>query len=327
MKQAPDMEQAIDILKRSSLEVELAAKEKEIAQLVEEVQKLQSMVNKMREHNSTATARLEEALETKSRAFSLLEEKLRTQDDYDELKRELSILKSIEFAGNEKEEDAKSKSLEMLLLEKNKALQAENTHLKVAKTELSERYGRLEAQYQEAFTAITEQKQLIAQLEEDLRSVNALSSMFRGDAEGEAGVPVPVEMVADAVKDVQQGAPGTPALMAGIPSDNLKAAAGSLLPIVQSQRERYRLRAQELEAQNVAQTQQVQLIQNELDKLRSDNLKLYEKIKFLQSYPSKAGESSVEVESRYSSQYEAKLDPFSSFSKKEKQKRYMNLKP
>ena len=30
MQQAPDMEQAIDILKRSSLEVELAAKEKEV---------------------------------------------------------------------------------------------------------------------------------------------------------------------------------------------------------------------------------------------------------------------------------------------------------
>ncbi len=30
MKSAPDMEQAIDILKRSSLEVELAAKEKEV---------------------------------------------------------------------------------------------------------------------------------------------------------------------------------------------------------------------------------------------------------------------------------------------------------
>ena len=34
MQKAPDMEQAIDILKRSSLEVELAAKEKEVNQLL-----------------------------------------------------------------------------------------------------------------------------------------------------------------------------------------------------------------------------------------------------------------------------------------------------
>ena len=50
-----------------------------------------------------------------------------------------------------------------------------------------------------------EQKQLITQLEEDLRSVNALSSMFRPDAEGEAGPPShSAELVADAVKEFSQ---------------------------------------------------------------------------------------------------------------------------
>ena len=45
------------------------------------------------------------------------------------------------------------------------------------------RYSKLQEQYNEAFGTIQEQKQLITQLEEDLRSVNAVSSMFRGDAE------------------------------------------------------------------------------------------------------------------------------------------------
>lgn len=44
-------------------------------------------------------------------------------------------------------------------------------------------FGKLQEQYTEAFGTIQEQKQLITQLEEDLRSVNALSVMFRGDAE------------------------------------------------------------------------------------------------------------------------------------------------
>lgn len=39
--------------------------------------------------------------------------------------------------------------------------------------------------------------------------------------------------------------------------------------------------------QVVAHQQQMQLQQNEMDKLRSDNVKLYEKIKFLQSYTAK----------------------------------------
>jgi len=48
---------------------------------------------------------------------------------------------------------------------------------------LSGRYSKLQQQYNEAFTSIQDQKQLIAQLEEDLRSVNAWSAMFRGTAE------------------------------------------------------------------------------------------------------------------------------------------------
>ena len=52
MQKGPDMEQAIDILQRSSLEVELAAKEKEIGQLVEDVQRLQASLKKLQETTS-----------------------------------------------------------------------------------------------------------------------------------------------------------------------------------------------------------------------------------------------------------------------------------
>ncbi len=68
--------------------------------------------------------------------------------------------------------------------------------------------------------------------------------------------------------------------------------------------------------QTVAQQQQVLMLQNEMDKLRSDNVKLYEKIKFLQAYPTKGTAGSEEAEARYSGQYEERLDPFSSFGRK-----------
>ncbi|KAG7215596.1 hypothetical protein INR49_022122 [Caranx melampygus] len=100
----------------------------------------------------------------------------------------------------------------------------------------------------------------------------------------------------------------------------------SLLSIISSQRERFRSRNQELEAENRSMQQTMQALQNELDSLRADNIKLYEKIKFLQSYPSKAGGSDDTV-MRYSSQYEERLDPFASFSKKERQRRYLSLSP
>ncbi|PVD31494.1 hypothetical protein C0Q70_06906 [Pomacea canaliculata] len=176
---------------------------------------------------------------------------------------------------------------------------------------------KIQKEYGEAVATVTEQKSLLAQLEEDLRSVKALSSMFRGDAEGEPGPADPAsELVADIVRDVMPSSGG----------DVTKSAADSLLPIVQSQRERYRLRAQELEAQALSQQQQLTLFQNEIDKLRSDNVKLYEKIRFLQSYPTKGAADDGAV-NRYSSQYEERLDPFTTFSRKERQRRYGELRP
>uniref|UniRef100_T1IJV7 Homeobox protein cut-like n=1 Tax=Strigamia maritima TaxID=126957 RepID=T1IJV7_STRMM len=91
IQKAPDMEQTIDILTRSSLEVELAAKEKEISQLVDDVQRLQSTIKQMKETASAQIARLEEALEEKNRLVQQLEDKLLAQKDYDEIKRELRV--------------------------------------------------------------------------------------------------------------------------------------------------------------------------------------------------------------------------------------------
>ncbi|KAL3856802.1 hypothetical protein ACJMK2_011519 [Sinanodonta woodiana] len=191
----------------------------------------------------------------------------------------------------------------------------------------TERYKQLQVEYQEAVSTVQEQKQLIHQLEEDLRSMNALSSMFRGDAEGTETKPSTpsAELMAEAIKEAKLEGSFS---MYDTPSS--KYAANSLLPIVQSQRERYRIRALELEAQVLSQQQQVSMFQNEMDKLRSDNVKLYEKIRYLQSagYPHREKITGDDgTLNRYSTQYEEKLDPFSSFSRKEKTRKYMNLKP
>lgn len=316
------MEHSLELLSRSGLEVELAAKEKEVVQLVEDVQKLQASLGKLRESTAAQVAKLEEELSRKNKALALLEEKLCSQDDYEEIKRELSVLKSMEFGSRSEsyEDQGKGKSLEVLLLEKNKALQNDNTSLKLANTELSEQVKKLQRELGEAAGTVAEQKSLIEQLEEDLRNVNALSSMFRGDAEGEPSTKDPVtEVVADMVREV------TPQT-AGLETSLTRSAADSLLPIVQSQRERYRIRAQELEAQTLSQQQQLTLYQNEMDRLRSDNVKLYEKIRFLQTYSNRGGVDDVAV-SRYSSQYEERLDPFTTFSRQERQRRYGELKP
>ncbi|ELK06892.1 Homeobox protein cut-like 1 [Pteropus alecto] len=174
IQKAPDVEQAIEVLTRSSLEVELAAKEREIAQLVEDVQRLQASLTKLRENSASQISQLEQQLSAKNStlkqlvetpifsarppmvllyhlrtgansvdleilcASRQLEEKLKGQADYEEVKKELTILKSMEFAPSEGAgtQDA-SKPLEVLLLEKNRSLQSENAALRISNSDLS----------------------------------------------------------------------------------------------------------------------------------------------------------------------------------------------
>ncbi|XP_021110122.1 protein CASP isoform X9 [Heterocephalus glaber] len=142
IQKAPDVEQAIEVLTRSSLEVELAAKEREIAQLVEDVQRLQASLTKLRENSASQISQLEQQLSTKNSTLKQLEEKLKGQADYEEVKKELNILKSMEFAPSEGAGTQEAaKPLEVLLLEKNRSLQSENAALRISNSDLSGPYS------------------------------------------------------------------------------------------------------------------------------------------------------------------------------------------
>ncbi|XP_072496413.1 homeobox protein cut-like 1 isoform X5 [Notamacropus eugenii] len=142
IQKAPDVEQAIEVLTRSSLEVELAAKEREIAQLVEDVQRLQASLTKLRENSASQISQLEQQLSAKNSTLKQLEEKLKGQADYEDVKKELNILKSMEFTPSDGAgtQDA-SKPLEVLLLEKNRSLQSENATLRITNSDLSGQYS------------------------------------------------------------------------------------------------------------------------------------------------------------------------------------------
>ncbi|XP_006859731.1 PREDICTED: homeobox protein cut-like 1-like isoform X3 [Chrysochloris asiatica] len=313
IQKAPDV--AIEVLTRSSLEVELAAKEREIAQLVEDVQRLQASLTKLRENSASQISQLEQQLSTKNSTLKQLEEKLKGQADYEEVKKELNILKSMEFAPSEGAgtQDT-SKPLEMLLLEKNRSLQSENAALRISNSDLSGRCTELQSHVTEAVATVAEQRNLIVQLEQDLSTIQSIQ---RPDAEGAA------EAIPEPIKEATALFYG-PSVPASSPLP--EGQVGSLLSIISSQRERFRARNQELEAENRLAQHTIHALQSELGSLRADNIKLFEKIKFLQNYPGR-GSGSDDTELRYSSQYEERLDPFSSFSKRERQRKYLSLSP
>ncbi|KAF9930662.1 hypothetical protein FBU30_000202 [Linnemannia zychae] len=70
----------------------------------------------------------------------------------------------------------------------------------------------------------------------------------------------------------------------GTPGVGASSADSSILPIVTSQRDRFRQRNSELEEQLREQSEQISNLKNETSQLQRDNLKLYEKIKYMQSY-------------------------------------------
>ncbi|XP_034024208.1 cut-like homeobox 1b isoform X2 [Thalassophryne amazonica] len=135
-KDNPDMEQPVEMTSHSNLEAELRAKERETAQLVEDIQRLQVSLTKLRETTSSQITQLEQQLTTKTAILKELEEKLQKQADYEEVKKELSILKSMEFGTSDSVQDS-AKPLEVLLVERNRSLQSENASLRIANTALS----------------------------------------------------------------------------------------------------------------------------------------------------------------------------------------------
>ncbi|XP_013167772.1 PREDICTED: homeobox protein cut isoform X3 [Papilio xuthus] len=84
----------------TNLEIELAAKEKEIAQLVEDVRRLQASLSALQEAHSQQLRRLEERLDEKKQHIARLEARLDTQRDYDDIKREISMLRSLDLSSD-----------------------------------------------------------------------------------------------------------------------------------------------------------------------------------------------------------------------------------
>jgi homeobox protein cut-like len=322
------IQNSIDLITTSTLEVELSAKEKEISQLVDDIQKLQMKSIKIKQMHESEKQSLEDKLSQKEQLLRQLEAQLKSNEDYEEIKRELIILKSIEFNSNDLLND--QKPLEVLLLEKNRQLQSENTQLKVQGTDYKGRYEEEKQRNLNLSKTIGEQKQLISDLERDLLNV------ARNDSTKQtSSVLVLNSAVENNSLDYLGAASEAPSSGSEMIVDSQDSSL-SLLNIVSSQRERFRLRVQELEMETISYKQQLNIIQGDMERLKQDNVKLYEKIKFLQSYEmnkksgrSKYSTSNADEEivlNRYTNEYEKRLDPFTKFRSNERQKTYTNLK-
>ena len=184
-----------------------------------------------------------------------LESALVDQKDFCSLKKELDILKSTQFAG-EDEQKIESQSLETLLLSQNRGLQTENSLLRKQNILITNDLKQSGTNVQALQSQAQNQEALIEKLEKDLLMVNALPSayryskrfwgflknvlLFRTTGDGQSSPPnAQADFLADAVKEVAQK---STALLSDqlLPKAASQHSDSSLLTIVQSQRERFR---------------------------------------------------------------------------------------
>jgi len=311
------------------LRCQLAVKDAEVVRLVEDVTKMTKREGELEARWRKKEEELGAAVAKAQEVRQVLEQKLELQKDYETVKKDLTILKTLEFPAVVVEED--TRPLEVLILERSKALQAENSMLRLDKDRLVREVTTTKAEFEEAAGRAEKQEALVAQLEEHVEQLQTISTPYREEAEGRCSS----DMLAEALKVDSHSmdnsvfersgslSPCSPLL-----SSPDGAGSSALLPIVQAQRERLRLRNDELETLALEQQQQVSVLSRQVADLQADNLKLYEKIRFLQACGggvSRRGDVSVPVETRYQDSYEQKLDPFSNFGKQEKQRKYGQL--
>ncbi|KAI0733144.1 CASP C terminal-domain-containing protein [Fomitopsis betulina] len=312
--------------------------------------------------NAVAFKKAEDAareLQKKSAEIDQLRAKLKQYGDYDELKRELEIMKYVEFGGLEEDEDSEDvlingnsdalglrlpnpnadkanaqtgKSLEVLLVAKNKRIQEELTKFRVLHGELEASLMAAQAQLDATESELEKQRMLNEKLETDLLQ------MDQRKPNGEVGFDSPTLSALDGLAGIELGKK-TDTLARTTPIPFASSADTSILPIVTSQRDRFRQRNAELEEELRKQFNIISELRTEVKSLQADNLKLYEKVRYMQSYredasvrpstldPIPASAGGRDDMSKYRARYEEAMNPFQAFRGREATRAYESLNP
>jgi len=264
-----------------------------------------------------------------------------SRDELRVLRKKLAAFQAIEFItvtpglDSGAERDAQSSSTDgdletwasALVSRKMRKLHEENAKMRARLTDLESKLADSEKRCRTGKERLQDATQLIGRLEEDIARGST-----RGVGVGIVTATATAARIAksSAEKDVR----GAAINVGDIDEDT------SMISILKAQRDRFRQRMAVLEAKEERRSRAESALRTEVKKLRDDNVALFEKIRFLQSYRNQRsleeGLPSVSnsIRSRadpdssinkYEKMYIEKNDPFVKFRKQEMRKRYANL--
>ncbi|KAI4867734.1 CASP C terminal-domain-containing protein [Hypoxylon rubiginosum] len=232
-----------------------------------------------------------------------LKAKVQKWNDYEDIKQELEVLKSIEFATGDDDDvlaasepngsipKGKGDTLEQLLLARNKKLSDELTILRVSHQDLQSRLENLQEDMSRTNADLERSQNLNAQLENDLASLQS---------EGQNAFPSGASVAGTYTRYAPSIAPGrrggggrtspTSSIISGFDpritgGEREPVGGGSgILPMITAQRDRFKKRNAQLEGELSECHRSVSQLRQEIAALQKDNLQLYEKTRYVSTY-------------------------------------------
>ncbi|CAK7204138.1 hypothetical protein SEUCBS139899_006892 [Sporothrix eucalyptigena] len=256
-----------------------------------------------------------------------LKAKVQKWSDYEDVKQELEVLKSIEFSTGDDDDAPDSNNgarakggdtLEQLLLARNKKLSEEATILRVSHQDLQSRLSKLEEDLSQRNAEVERLQKLSEKLENDLATVEAEAPNAFPSGASVAGTYV--SRYAPTIGGRRSGGRSTSptsSIISGFnPQFSTRDGSGGeplgggsgILPMITAQRDRFKKRITQLEQELADERRVVSQLRQEVAALQRDNLNLYEKTRYMSSY-NRGGSSGLGASSSSASAYANNPNP------------------
>lgn len=268
------------------------------------------------------------------------------------MKRELRILKRLEYNADDVDapEDPEmtgagmtegdEKDLESVLVNKLRRAESDLVTERNTRLEQAKECDRMKTVMEEATKAKQEAEKLVQSLEKDLETAIATPSTPAKTPKKMIQMATSEEEASTLNSILDPDAPAPPPMAARTLSEPIKSEKEnddhSVATIVMAQRDRLRARCEALEAERDSFKRELQVQVQSSESLKTDNTKLYEKVRYLQSFSnannsraanfSKRGGNDRDLDLEALEQrYEASVDPFRQFSRAERQRKMQEM--
>ncbi|OIW29823.1 Golgi membrane protein [Coniochaeta ligniaria NRRL 30616] len=236
-----------------------------------------------------------------------LKAKVQKWSDYEDVKQELEVLKSIEFSTGDDDDaardevasdaqngtggKAKGDTLEQLLLARNKKLGDELTILRVSHQDLQNRLQDMQEELSRTNAELEKAQNLNEKLENELSNVQAEAPNAFPSGASVAGTYVSRYPPSAAPGRRASGRATSPtsSIISGFnprdsAGDQPMGGGSGILPMITAQRDRFKKRNAQLEQELSESHRTVSQLRQEIAALQKDNLNLYEKTRYVSSY-------------------------------------------